>query len=298
MAEMKNSNMRLDFSKLWWTQIILLIFCLTLFGTLISTPSQAMGNTDQITSTTTPTSICQSTHGKITPTRFDSTVLEKPFIFRVYTPPCFNTNGTTRYPVLYILHGQSSNDDQWDRLGMDEAADKMINSGSIAPLIIVMPQETNYLEDTKFSKYGEALVDELLPWIDMNFPTIPGRQTRAIGGLSRGAGWAMRMGLMHPELFGSIGGHSLAQFKGDYFIVPQWRKRTSDVILPRIYLDIGLLDFVKDTARVFETRLSEYSYPHEWHLNTGSHTETYWSNHVDEYLIWYNQAWDPSSIVP
>ncbi len=295
---MKTSIIILNSKKLWWIKIILLIFCLTLFGPLVSTPSQAMVYTIQTTPTADPTPKCQSSHGEIISTQFDSTLLKKPLIFRVYTPPCFDPNGTVKYPVLYILHGQSFNDDQWDRLGMDEAADKLISTGTIVPLIIVMPQETYYLEDPKISKYGYALVDELIPWIDTNYPTIPGRQTRAIGGLSRGAGWAMRMGLMHPDLFGSIGGHSLAQFKGDFFYVPGWRQRTSDVILPRIYLDIGLLDFVKDTARVFETRLSEYSYPHEWHLNTGSHTETYWSNHVYDYLIWYNQAWDTPAIVP
>jgi enterochelin esterase-like enzyme len=295
---MTTSIIRLNSKKLWWIKSILLIIGLALFGSLVSTPSQAMGNTGQTTPTATPTPRCQSTQGKITSVQFDSTVLKKPFLFRIYTPPCFDSTGTTKYPVLYMLHGQSSNDDQWDRLGLDEAADKLISTGTIVPLIIVMPQETYYLEDPKISKYGYALVDELIPWIDMNYPTIPSRQTRAIGGLSRGAGWAMRLGLINPDLFGSIGAHSLAQFKGDYFSVPRWRTRTEDEDLPRIYLDIGLLDFVKDTARVFETRLSEYSYPHEWHLNTGSHTEDYWSEHVDEYLIWYNQAWDPSSIVP
>ena len=151
---MKTSIIRLNSTKVWWIKIILLMFCLTLFGSLVSTPSQAMDNTDQTTPTTTPTPKCQSTHGKITPTQFDSTVLKKPFIFRVYTPPCFDSNGTVKYPVLYILHGQSSNDDQWDRLGMDEAADKLISAGTIAPLIIVMPQESNYLEDPQISKYG------------------------------------------------------------------------------------------------------------------------------------------------
>jgi len=298
MAGMKTFIIRFNSTKLRWIKIILLIFCLTLFGSLISSPSHAMSNSGQAAPSSTLAPKCQSTHGKITPIQYDSTILKKPFFIRVYTPPCFDPNGTTKYPVLYMLHGQSSNDDQWDRLGLDEAADKLISAGTIAPLIIVMPQETKFLEDPQISKYGSALVDELLPWIEANYPTIPTRQTRAIGGLSRGAGWAMRLGLINPDIFGSIGGHSLAQFKGDYFSVPRWRKRTSDENLPRIYLDIGLLDFVKDTARVFETRLSEYSYPHEWHLNTGSHTEDYWSEHVDEYLIWYNQAWDTSSIVP
>jgi enterochelin esterase-like enzyme len=186
MAGMKTSIIKRYSKKLWWIKKILLIFSLTLFGSLVSTPSQAMGNTDQTTPTTTPTPKCQSTHGEITPVQFYSTVLKKPFIFRVYTPPCFDPNGTTRYPVLYMLHGQSSYDDQWDRLGLDEAADKLISAGTIVPLIIVMPQESNYLEDPQISRYGYALMDELLPWIEVNYPTNPGRQTRAIGGLSRG----------------------------------------------------------------------------------------------------------------
>ena len=90
---MKTSIIRLKSKKLWWIQIILLIFCLTLFGSLISTPSQAMANASQTTPTATPSPKCQSTHGKITPTQFDSTLLKKPFIFRVYTPPCFDPNG-------------------------------------------------------------------------------------------------------------------------------------------------------------------------------------------------------------
>jgi enterochelin esterase-like enzyme len=160
-----------------------------------------LSNSRQAAPTATLAPKCQSTHGKITPTQFDSTVLKKPLIFRVYTPPRFDPNGTTKYPVLYMLHGQSSNDDQWDRLGMDEAADQLISAGTIAPLIIVMPQETNFLEDPQISKYGYALMDELLPWVDANYPTISNRQTRAIGGLSRGAGWAMRLGLINPDLF-------------------------------------------------------------------------------------------------
>jgi S-formylglutathione hydrolase FrmB len=68
-------------------------------------------------------------------------------------------------------------------------------------------------------------------------------------------------------------------------------KKTSEEDLPRIYMDIGLLDFVKDSAKKIEIRLSEYSYPHEWHLNQGTHNEYYWSSHVEEYLIWYSQRW-------
>jgi type IV secretory pathway VirB10-like protein len=44
------------------------------------------------------------------------------FHFRVYTPPCFEVDAGTRYPVLYMIHGQTYNDDQWERLGIADAA--------------------------------------------------------------------------------------------------------------------------------------------------------------------------------
>jgi len=78
---------------------------------------------------------------------------------------------------------------------------------------------------------------------------------------------------------------------GDYFSIPKWRTQTPEEELPRIYIDIGLQDRYKDTARGFELRLSEYSYPHEWHLNLGTHNEDYWSSHIKEYLLWYNEGW-------
>ncbi len=238
-----------------------------------------------------PQNNCSKKTGEVQLFNFDSTTLGKEFFLRIYTPPCFNPYAKTRYPVLYLLHGQSFNDDQWDRLGMDESADLLIENEHIPPVIIVMPEESAYLEDTHTSKYGYAIVEELLPWVEEQFPTQNDKSHRAIGGISRGAGWALRIGLSHPELFGSIGLHSLAQFPGDFYDIPKWRKKTSEENLPRIYMDIGLLDFVKDSAKKIEIRLSEYSYPHEWHLNKGSHNEYYWSSHGEEYLIWYSQGW-------
>lgn len=263
---------------------------LSLLGSNLTVFSQAP-SAIQAASTPTPTA-CTESKGTITRLQFDSTVLHKPFYYRVYTPPCFEESAVGRYPVLYMLHGSSYNDDQWDRLGLDEAADALITSAEIAPLIIVMPQETAYNEDTHNAKYGQALLTELIPAVEKAFPgASKERGQRAIGGLSRGAGWAMHLGLANPDLFVSVGAHSLAVFPGDYFSVPQWRKKTDEDVLPRIYIDEGLTDEYKDSSRTFETRLSSYSYPHEWHLNIGSHTENYWQSHVKDYLMWYDLGW-------
>lgn len=234
---------------------------------------------------------CGRKTGIMTEMQLESALLGKTLYFRVYTPPCYDASTAGTYPVLYLFHGSSYTDDQWDRLGMDETADRLISEGKIDPLILVLPREPDTLMDPRTSKYGNAILNELIPYIDSHYPTIPDAEHRAIGGLSRGAGWAIHLGLAHPELFGSVGAHSLAVFAGDYYLVPTWRKKTDPESLSRIYLDTGLTDEYKDSAKKFEIRLSEYSYPHEWHLNRGSHTERYWQSHVEEYLIWYSQGW-------
>jgi enterochelin esterase-like enzyme len=211
---------------------------------------------------------------------------------RVYLPPCYAFDRQKRYPVLYLLHGQSFNDDQWDRLGADEALDDLILNGEVEPFIIVMPKETNYLNNQWDSKYGPSLAEELIPWIDARYRTLPDRDHRAIGGLSRGAAWAMRIGMIYWESFSAIGCHSFAPFRGDFNEAPFWFAEIPKERLPRVYIDMGAQDVNLDPANVFEVRLSKYDIPHEWHVFHGNHTESYWSEHTPDYLHWYAAGWE------
>lgn len=220
-----------------------------------------------------------------------------PLQFRVYLPACFGFEKDKRYPVLYLLHGQGFTDDQWDRLGADEAMDELISSGDAPPFILVLPRESNYMINQWESKYGQALAAELVPWVDAHYPTCRDRACRAIGGLSRGAGWAMRVGLMAWETFSAIGAHSFAPFRGDFNAVPLWIRAIPDGKLPRIWIDAGTRDFIADAARVWKNRLDDYQVPHEWHLLPGSHTEKYWSGNVTTYLRWYAAGWNDGSLM-
>ncbi len=221
-----------------------------------------------------------------------------PLSFRIYLPVCYDAQGEYEYPVLYFLHGQSFNDDQWDRLGADEALDRLVLAGEVVPFIIVMPKESDYMSNQWDSKYGPAIAEELTVWVDEHYHTCAERQCRAIGGLSRGAAWAMRTGLIYWETFGTIGTHSLAPFRGDFNEAPSWFKKIPEDQLPRIWIDIGVLDVNLDAANTFEVRLTKYRMPHEWHIFLGTHNEDYWQSHVEEYLRWYAEAWkdrNPSS---
>jgi enterochelin esterase-like enzyme len=219
-------------------------------------------------------------------------LLPLPLEFRVYTPPCYAELADQRYPVLYLIHGQSFNDDQWDRLGIDETADRLITAGVIAPLIIVMPRDRNWSQPTE-DAFGQAIAEVLLPWVDEAYRTIPERDYRAVGGLSRGAGWALHLGFSRWESFGAIGMHSLPVFWTDLPYIRTWLDAIPPEAFPRIYIDAPEKDrpqIAKSTAW-FEELLTEQSIPHEWHLFTGYHDEAYWGAHVEDYLRWYTQEW-------
>jgi len=221
-----------------------------------------------------------------------SRLLRLPLEFIVYLPPCYDQETDSRYPVLYLIHGQNYNNDQWDRLGADEAADALIASGDVPPFIIVMPRDRSWAQPTE-DHFGEVLADQLVPYIDAHYRTRAERAYRAIGGLSRGAGWAVHLGLSRWELFGAIGAHSLPVFWSDTAHIRPWLKAIPADALPRIYLDIGEKDrpSILESATWFESLLTEQGIPHEWHLFPGYHEEAYWQAHVEAYLRWYAAGW-------
>ncbi|MCL5429491.1 MAG: esterase family protein [Chloroflexi bacterium] len=235
---------------------------------------------------------CTVEEGIVEQVGIESAYYDQGITFRVYTPPCYKQFKDERYPVLYLIHGQGFLDDQWDRIGVDEAADELIHSGEVAPFIIVMPYDNYSLRPT-VGFFDEAFLNELVPWIDENYRTIADREHRAIGGLSRGASWAIHFALTEPDLFGALGGHSPAVFIEEAKKVIEWLDAIPASQMPRIWLDIGDRDTqnIMQSAEFFEGLLTERNIPHVWHVFPGDHSEEYWSSHVEEYLLWYAEPW-------
>jgi len=211
---------------------------------------------------------------------------------RIYTPPCYGANLDQKYPTLYLLHGATETDGQWDDLGIDEQADLLINKGEIPPLIIIMPKENSWIPLPE-NPFGEHLVKDLIPWVDTHFQTRVGRENRAIGGLSRGGNWAVRIGFLNWGLFKSVGVHSSPLFYGDLERIPGWFTGIPQSKIPRIYLDVGGDDTNLENAADLEILLSELGIPHSWHQYPGLHEESYWQVHLGAYLLWYSSGWGP-----
>lgn len=235
------------------------------------------------TPTITPLA-CLSQPGSVESGTLQST--KPPQAFIVYLPPCYAEKTDKRYPVLYLLHGQTYTDDQWIRLGAVDVINKLILSGEIEPFIIVFPDD-HYWNTPAGTTFGGRLVDALIPYIDQTYRTIPAPGSRAIGGMSRGAGWALQLGLTRPDLFGVIGLHSLAVFQRDASKVDDWIQAIPPSSEPIIFMDIGESDRELASAKTVEGLFTQFGLPHEWHLYSGAHTEEYWSAHVEEYIRWY-----------
>ena len=140
--------------------------------------------------------------------------------------------------------------------------------------------------------FGEVFVDEFIPFIEGRYRTLGKRPFRAIGGLSRGAGWAFRHGLSNWKLFSIVGLHSPAIFHNDAAKANAWLDTIPQAAWPQIYLDVSDQDAETDLALEFGNLLTEIGIPHEWHLFTGLHNEDYWRAHVGDYLRWYGQAFE------
>lgn len=209
---------------------------------------------------------------------------------RIYLPPCYGQDPDWEYPTLYMLHGATETDQQWDDLGLDEWADTLISGKEIPPLIIIMPREITWIVLPE-NPFGEHLISAVIPWVDSQYQTREDRGYRAVGGMSRGGNWAVRLGLLHWGLFGSIGAHSTPLFIGDLKRVPAWVEIIPTSQIPRIWMDIGEDDNNLAEAEAFHESLLDEGIHHEWRLYPGLHDQVYWKSHLEEYLRWYSAGW-------
>jgi len=258
-----------------------------------STASPVSPTPSPLPPTFTPTALaCTGPSGRIETGEVTAEYLPGSLHFNIYLPSCYDAQPDRRYPVLYLLHGQGYTDSQWIRLGVPEICDALIASGELPPFLVIMPHNRVWKQPSE-DKFGQALMEELLPWVEAHYRTLPDREHRAIGGLSRGAAWAVHLGLSQWEFFGAIGAHSLPVFLEDVSDIDGWIDQIPVESFPRMYLDIGDHDRpeVLESATWFEELLTQKDIPHEWYLFSGEHDETYWYSHVEQYLRWYAAEW-------
>lgn len=148
-------------------------------------------------------------HGNVVQILFPSKSTKTSRRAFVYTPPGYDKNQKTRYPVLYLQHGWGEDETAWSNQGRANLImDNMIAEGKIKPFIIVMTygmtNEIKFgsgLRNFDITPFQTVLVDELIPYVDANFRTLADQPNRAMAGLSMGGMETRTITLAKPEVF-------------------------------------------------------------------------------------------------
>ena len=204
-------------------------------------------------------------------------------------------HGNGPYPVLYQLHGRSDDHTAW--LVHSRLADHV----RPLPLLVVMPDGgiSGWRNAGVHERYEDFIIQDLMEHVAGTFHVRPGRA--AIGGLSMGGGGAMRLGLRHPDLFGSIWSHSSSLLTAaeleaqgvaatdavtdSVYTLAERLATQPRASLPRIAFDCGVDDRMVEQSRSFHSHLEALGLAHTYREHPGAHTWDYWDRHVVEALV-------------
>ncbi|MDX1600743.1 MAG: alpha/beta hydrolase-fold protein [Anaerolineales bacterium] len=205
--------------------------------------------------------------------------------YHVVLPPCYSARPGLEYPTLFLLHGLAGDYDQWLSFGVPETGTRLMNAGEINPFLIVLPWHRTGIE------LESALVEELIPHIKANYRARRDGHWRAVGGISRGAGWAFRIGFKYPDHFNAVGLHSPALMGGDLFAAERWLEDHPTAQPPEVWVDIGDRDPLLEAVPELLERLEELGVEYEYQQGSGWHDSDYWTTYSEDYLRWYGSHW-------
>lgn len=186
--------------------------------------------------------------------RAPSPALGRDIAYGLYLPDGHDAPGA-QFPVIYFLHGYGGGHREWFNGGRIESLlDRLIAEGAIPPVIAVTPAagKSWYVDSARFGGPGDyetAIVRDLVAAVEAAWPTVATRAGRAVAGNSMGGHGALRLGLGHPHLFGSVAALSPAIWKpggvswtlspqfGDAEALEKWFPRTTGERFDRAVLD-------------------------------------------------------------
>ncbi len=135
----------------------------------------------------------------------------------VYVPPGYDESDE-RYPVVYVIQGYTGHLSMWAnrmpfRQPFVETADAVFAGGAPGCVVVYVDAWTTYggsqfVDSPGTGRYHSYLCDEIVPWVDEHYRTIPDRESRAIAGKSSGGFGAMITPMLRPDLFGALATHA------------------------------------------------------------------------------------------
>ena len=196
---------------------------------------------------------------------FPSTALGNTRTVLVYLPPGYEEDVERRYPVLYMHDGQNIFDAATSFIGVewgvDETLERMIGQGQVEPLIVVgiyntderefeytPTQDSGQGKGGGASRYADFIVDELKPYIDATYRTLPEREHTGVMGSSLGGIASLYIAWTHPDVFSRVGAMSTAYWWSNSQILTMLEGSNPPPGV-RVWLDMGTGEDKSDTNR-------------------------------------------------
>jgi predicted alpha/beta superfamily hydrolase len=249
--------------------------------------------------------------------KFKSRCLDNERTLIVYLPPDYKQDAERRYPVLYMHDGQNIFDAATSFIGVewqaDETAERLIKAGRIEPVIIVgiynnpdrvgeytPSQDRKQKSGGKGELYAKFMVEEVKPFIDKEYRTMPDRKHTAVAGSSLGGLISLYICSQQPQTFSMCGAISPAIMWDDSRILGELRDNEAALKSARFWVDMGTkegkqvesfskaigdargLIAVFDKAGMVPGR--DYYY---WEVADGEHNEAAWAARFDKVLLYF-----------
>ena len=218
----------------------------------------------------------------------------------VYTPPGYDKNPEEEYPVFYLISGTTDTEETFFKVGRTNLIlDNLIAEGKAKPMIIVMPygnpaariaeQTGKPKPDDLFSREGEDavkraklfetdLINHVIPHVEKNYRTISDRDSRAIGGFSRGGGQTLRTAFGNMDKFSWICCYSAYlstdEMESTYGHIGGDPEHTNKQ-LKLLWVSVGNEDFLYQQTTEFLDYLKANQVRHKSLITPGGHT---WMN--------------------
>lgn len=253
-----------------------------------------------------------------------SKVLARSVHYCIVLPPTFDADKARHFPIVYYFHGLGDNEQFFLHSGAWNLAEDLRERGEIKDFLIATPDaDASFYINSRDGKerYEDFLLQEFFPFIEKRYRVAPGRDHRAIAGISMGGYGALHLAFRHPQLFASVSAHSAALIEklpvflgptlnsprarvlGSVFASPPddafWQRnspltlaRTTNLSGLKIYFDCGDEDDYgfATGATALDKILSARHIPHEFHIYPGRHDAAYFAEHLPASLIFISQA--------
>src|SRR5262249_29999730 len=139
---------------------------------------------------------------------FASASLGRDVSYVVALPPSYAA-GKGKYPVLYALHGLFEGPGFWESRGLAAILAGLRDKGEVPEFLVVMVDGGNsFFVNGPEGKYEDLVTKDLIAHVESSYRVVPGREGRALLGVSMGGYAALRIAFKYPGLFRAVATHS------------------------------------------------------------------------------------------